>query len=67
MKQPKPAAEELDLTNARWTDTGGVEVGFVDAWVLLRNVEEPDVILVYDHDEWDAFVKGARAGEFDDI
>ncbi|HEY8372918.1 MAG TPA: DUF397 domain-containing protein [Pseudonocardiaceae bacterium] len=68
----KPKAEELDLSRAEWitsTDDGtpGVEVAFLDEWVLMRNGAEPDgPVLVFDHAEWEAFVLGAKDGEFDE-
>lgn len=46
---------------------GGVEVAFAGDWVLLRVADDPEGrVLVYDHQEWAAFLDGARNGEFDD-
>jgi hypothetical protein len=33
----------------------------------MRNREHPEVTLFYTSQEWDAFVSGVRAGEFDDM
>lgn len=33
--------------------------------VLMRNNQNPDVVVEFDHDEWKAFVAGVKAGEFD--
>lgn len=69
----------LDLTGARWQhgdDAGGhaeqVEVAFVPhtdgvTYVAMRNSAQPEgPVLVFTPTEWDAFVKGARDGEFDE-
>ncbi|MCE7007844.1 DUF397 domain-containing protein [Kibdelosporangium philippinense] len=71
----------LDLTNAEWqrfaepgADPGGeyVELAFVQhsdgvTYTAMRKSTEPDgTILVFTPSEWDAFVKGVRAGEFDE-
>lgn len=43
-----------------------VEVGFVTAEVLLRDSKDPDgPVLRFTADEWNAFLAGVRAGEFD--
>jgi Domain of unknown function (DUF397) len=63
---------EFDLSRAEWqrapgdTSEGAVEVAFVNSLVGLRNSSQPDdPVLVFTTDEWDAFVAGAQAGEFD--
>lgn len=68
----------LDLTGANWQRGDGaeedgehVEVAFVPhsdgvTYVAMRNSSEPDgPVLVFTPGERDAFVKGARDGEFD--
>jgi hypothetical protein len=61
------------LTEARWTKsarsgpTGGncVEVAFLAEGVAMRNSRHPDgPALLFTRAEWDAFVGGARDGEF---
>lgn len=43
-----------------------VEVAFVDDAILLRDSKHPDgSVLVFTQAEWDAFVGGAKDGEFD--
>jgi len=43
-----------------------VEVGFVTAEVLMRDSKDPDgPILHFTTAEWNAFVSGVKAGEFD--
>jgi len=37
-----------------------------DGRVALRHSKDPDgSVLIYTRREWDAFVRGAKAGEFD--
>ncbi len=64
----------VDLSRAVWrksTASGPntdncVEVAFVDEAILLRDSTQPDgPVLVFNQGEWDAFVEGARLGEFD--
>ena len=54
---------------------GGTEVarrdgsgGAGDAdWILMRVTDDPDRrVLVFDRNEWESFLDGARKGEFDD-
>jgi hypothetical protein len=43
--------------------TGGPDV----TWILMRVAGDPDGrVLVYDRNEWECFLDGVRAGEFDD-
>ena len=64
----------IDLTDARWvksTRSGPncdncVEVAFVGGAVALRDSKNPaGPALIFTPDEWDAFVEGAKDGEFD--
>lgn len=68
----KPTVGDLgiDVDAVTWRRSGdapgAVEVAFVDEWVLMRAGDQPDDhILVFDHGEWDAFVRGAKDHEFD--
>ncbi len=58
---------------------GAIEVAFAQAslgegpeasaenWVLMRVAGDPDGrVLVFDRNEWECFLDGARKGEFDD-
>jgi len=64
---------DFDLSRAVWQrvgedppEQGAVEVAFVDDLIGLRNSAAPDgPVLVFTQGEWDAFVAGARDGEFD--
>jgi hypothetical protein len=48
-----------------WTDNC-VEVAFVNGAVAVRDSKDPTgPVLVFTPGEWDAFVGGAKAGEFD--
>jgi hypothetical protein len=69
-----PATELTAVTNARWVKsslsgpTGGncVEVAFLgEGQVAVRNSRHPaGPALVFSAAEWDAFVGGAKDGEF---
>jgi hypothetical protein len=75
----KPTVADLGVDPAaqRWqrsgSGDGSIEVAFIAddgaeaEWVLLRVAGDPDErILVFDRNEWDCFLDGARNGEFDD-
>lgn len=48
-----------------WTDNC-VEVAFVDGVIAVRDSKRPaGPFLVFSPNEWDAFVDGAKDGEFD--
>ena len=67
----------MDLIGAEWRKSsfsggvngngGCVEVAFLPAgWVAVRDTKDPSLRPhVYTAAEWDAFVAGVRAGEFD--
>lgn len=64
----------IDLSNAQWITTthGGpdldnsVEVAFVGEAIAVRDSKNPDgPALIFTVAEWDAFVGGAKDGEFD--
>jgi hypothetical protein len=47
-------------------DAGCVEVAVADGRLLVRDTKNPDgSVLEFTVSEWDAFVRGVRAGEFD--
>jgi hypothetical protein len=65
---------ELDLAGVHWQRTDGelefAQVEHADGLVYtaLRKATEPDAtVLVFTPSEWDAFVAGARDGEFHDL
>lgn len=78
----KPTPEELgiDLAAQRWTrsgteDEGSIEIAFPENparwargdWVLMRVSGDADGrTLVFDRNEWECFLDGARKGEFND-
>lgn len=48
-----------------WTDNC-VEVAFLDGAIAVRNSRDPaGPVLMFTPGEWDAFVDGAKDGEFD--
>ena len=64
----------IDLSRAQWftstqAGTDGdncVEVAFVDEAIAVRDSKNPQgPALIFTAAEWDAFVGGARDGEFD--
>jgi hypothetical protein len=64
----------VDLSRAVWrksTASGPncdncVEVAFVDGAIVVRDSKNADgPVLVFTQAEWDAFVGGAKDGEFD--
>ena len=76
----KPTPDELgiDLARVVWQRSGegdvSIEIAFPlgprwtrGDWVLMRVAGDQDGrILVFDRNEWDCFLDGARNGEFDD-
>jgi hypothetical protein len=76
--KPTPADLGIDPGMLTWDRSGdgegSIEVAFPVSprwargdWVLLRVAGDPaGRILVFDRNEWDCFLDGARKGEFDD-
>lgn len=65
---------QVDLSGAQWrksTRSGPwtdncVEVAFVDGAIAVRDSKNPEQrALIFTTGEWDAFVGGAKDGEFD--
>jgi hypothetical protein len=64
----------VDLTDAKWQKSSRsgpncdncVEVAFMDGAIAVRDSKSPTgPVLLFTQDEWDAFVGGAKDGEFD--
>ena len=64
----------VNLANAVWrrsTRSGPysdncVEVAFIDGAIAMRDSKNPGgTVLIFTPAEWDAFVEGAKDGEFD--
>jgi hypothetical protein len=69
----------IDVKAQAWRRSGAgdgsIEIAFVtarppsgsgDEWVLMRVADDPDGrVLVYDRNEWECFLDGAKNGEFD--
>ncbi|MEO3809618.1 DUF397 domain-containing protein [Sphaerisporangium sp. B11E5] len=58
--------------DARWRsatrcNTGNcVEVAATDGWIAVRDSKDPsNPALLYTESEWQAFIEGAKNGEFD--
>ena len=78
----KPTVADLgiDPDTQHWqrsgAGSGAIEVAFVQApahradlgeWVLMWVTDDPEGrVLVFDRNEWECFLDGARKGEFDD-
>lgn len=61
-----PLKGRFDLSRAQWQSSGRIEVAFVDDLIGMRDGHDPDgPVLVFTEAEWDAFVAGAKDGEFD--
>lgn len=44
---------------------GCLEVAMKDGVVAVRDARNPKSVLLFSSGEWEAFIKGAKAGEFD--
>ncbi len=76
--KPTPADLGIDPATLEWQrsgdSAGSVEVAFPVVpegargdWVLIRVAGDPaGRDLVFDRNEWECFIDGARNGEFDD-
>ncbi|MFE9389608.1 DUF397 domain-containing protein [Streptomyces sp. NPDC006784] len=71
-QQEKDELYAMDISDAVWESAPGspeeerVEIAHLSGGaVAMRNSKEPDVVLRYTAAEWEAFVLGARDGEFD--
>jgi hypothetical protein len=76
--KPTPGDLGIDLAGTAWErsgdDDGSIEIAFPlgerwarGDWVLMRVAGDPDArVLVFDRNEWECFIDGARKGEFDD-
>jgi Domain of unknown function (DUF397) len=64
-----PTKGSFDLTRVEWRSAevgGDIEVGFVDDLIGMRNAKDPDsAVLIFTPGEWEAFLAGAKDGEFD--
>jgi Domain of unknown function (DUF397) len=63
-----PTKGKFDHTRAEWRSApdSNVEIAFVDDLIGMRDGRQPDgPILVFTEAEWEAFVLGAKDGEFD--
>ena len=74
-KKPTVAALGIDLAAQSWQRSGqgdgAIEIAFAHAagefWVLMRvSGDAQERVLVFDRNEWECFLDGARNGEFDD-
>lgn len=70
----EPNGLRVDLSQAAWQKSSKsgpysdncVEVAFVDGAIAMRHSKNPTgPTLIFTQGEWDAFIAGARDGEFD--
>jgi uncharacterized protein DUF397 len=61
----------MDLSHETWrkstysNNNGCVEVAFMGDQVAIRQSKDPDgLVLVFNADEWEAFLAGVLSGEF---
>ncbi len=62
--------QQLNWRKAMLSTNNGacVEVAAATGKVVVRDSKDPDGhVLVYMHSEWNAFLDGAKNGEFDDL
>jgi len=63
-------AGAIEVAFAQASLVAGPEAGpeaSAENWVLMRVAGDPDGrVLVFDRNEWECFLDGARKGEFDD-
>jgi hypothetical protein len=76
--KPTPDDLGIDLARLTWQRSGdgdgSIEIAFPLSarwprgdWVLMRVAGDPAArVLVFDRNEWECFIDGARNGEFDD-
>ncbi|MFD9127671.1 DUF397 domain-containing protein [Kitasatospora sp. NPDC059571] len=68
---PQPGAKPRpDLAGAEWLSSsqgaGDVQIAFVGGCIAMRDGRHPEgPALIFTPAEWEAFVLGARDGEFD--
>jgi Domain of unknown function (DUF397) len=64
-----PQAKQPGWRKASFCQSGEcVEVAQRDAMIVLRDSKKPrGHVLSYTLEEWQAFVRGVKAGEFDDL
>ncbi len=64
-----PTKGSFDLARVEWRSAelgADIEVGFVDDLIGMRNAKDPDSpVLIFTPSEWEAFLAGAKDGEFD--
>jgi hypothetical protein len=75
--KPTPAELGIDTGRQAWERSGegdgSIEIAFPASsrwargdWVLMRVLGDPAArILLFDRNEWECFIDGARKGEFD--
>jgi Domain of unknown function (DUF397) len=65
---------DISMTDVSWRVAAAcnngacVKVAAIDGGIAIADSKSPDgPVLVYTHDEWLAFLNGAKEGDFDDL
>ena len=73
MQVPRMAKRRQRNAQADWrraracANTECVEVAALAGGVAVRGSRTPDVVLAFTKAEWGAFLRGVKAGDFDDV
>jgi len=70
-KLKKPQLTQKQILEIQWMHTPknkkAIHIGrYKQYWVVSQNLPDSPV-LVYDQNEWDAFIEGVKNKEFDDL
>jgi hypothetical protein len=66
--EPRQAATQTTWRKSTFCASGEcVEVAQHNGMIVLRDAEQPRGNVRYTAEEWRAFVRGIKAGEFDDL
>ncbi len=48
-----------------YSGKGSIEAQGDEYWVNIRETDDPNLVITTSRANWDAFIKGVKAGEFD--
>jgi len=66
-KRRQQNAQEVWRRSRACANSECVEVAALAGEVAVRGSRSPDVVLTFAKAEWRAFLRGAKAGDFDDV
>ena len=72
LQTQKPYLTQEQILQIHWIhnpkDKNAICIGkYKEYWVLSQNLGINSPVLVYNQDEWDAFIDGVKNKEFDDL